>query len=119
VVLAVEILDMNAADCSQFAPLVSPAAKHFKVEEILVGGGMIIPVKGVVVTQPKAGEFKAFSAFCTHKGCTVSDVADGTINCECHGSKFDLATGKVTHGPAVKPLPSETVTVSGDSITIS
>jgi Rieske Fe-S protein len=84
-----------------------------------VGGGKISADAKVVVTQPKAGEFKAFSAICTHRGCPVSTVADGTINCLCHGSKFDVATGKVVQGPAVKALPSKTATVSGDSIKVS
>lgn len=72
-----------------------------------------------MVTQPTAGEFKAFSAICTHKGRPVSTVAKGTIDCSRHGSKFDAATGKVTVGPAKTPPPSKTVTVSGDSITVS
>jgi Rieske Fe-S protein len=72
-----------------------------------------------VVTQPKAGEFKAFSAICTHKGCTVAKVANGTIDCPCHGSKYDMATGAVTAGPAPAPLPPKTATVTGGSITIS
>lgn len=90
-----------------------------KVADIPVGGGKVFGTVQVVVTQPKAGEFKAFSAVCTHQGCTVSSVKDGTINCPCHGSKFDMATGQVTAGPALSPLPSKTATVSGDSITIS
>ena len=90
-----------------------------KAADILVGGGTVFDAAKVVVTQPKAGEFKAFSAICTHKGCTVAGVANGTITCPCHGSTYDAATGQVTGGPAPAPLPSKTVTVSGGSITIS
>jgi Rieske Fe-S protein len=72
-----------------------------------------------VVTQPTAGEFKAFTAVCTHQGCVVSDVADGTINCGCHGSKFDITTGAVKAGPAKEPLPEKKVTVGADGITVS
>jgi len=90
-----------------------------KVADIPVGGGKVFDAAKVVVTQPKAGEFKAFSAICTHKGCTVAGVANGTITCPCHGSTYDMATGQVTGGPAPAPLPSKTVTVSGGSITIS
>jgi len=90
-----------------------------KTADIPVGGGTVFDTAKVVVTQPKAGQFKAFSAVCTHMGCTVAGVANGTITCPCHGSTYDMATGQVTGGPAPAPLPSKTVTVSGGLITIS
>jgi len=90
-----------------------------KAADIPVGGGKVFDATKVVVTQPKAGEFKAFSAICTHKGCTVAGVANGTISCPCHGSTYDAATGQVTGGPAPAPLPPKTVTVNGGSLTIS
>jgi Rieske Fe-S protein len=90
-----------------------------KTSEIPVGGGKVFAGQGVVVTQPKAGEFKAFSAVCTHQGCTVSRVADGTIDCPCHFSRFSIADGSVEDGPAPKPLPQKTVTVTGNTLTVS
>jgi Rieske Fe-S protein len=95
------------------------AGGTIKSADIPVGGGKVFDAEKVVVTQPKAGEFKAFSAICTHKGCTVKQVEAGTIDCLCHGSKFDIATGAVTAGPAPSPLPSKKLTVSGGSITLS
>lgn len=86
---------------------------------IPVGGGKVFADQKVVVTQPTEGEFKAFTAVCTHKGCTVANVSDGTINCGCHGSKFDIATGEVKNGPATKPLPTKTVSVTGEGVTVS
>ncbi|MGH3765998.1 MAG: Rieske (2Fe-2S) protein [Pseudonocardiaceae bacterium] len=83
---------------------------------IPVGGGMVFADKEVVVTQPAAGEFKAFSATCTHQGCTVNKVAGGTIDCPCHGSKFAIADGSVAHGPAQRPLAARQVTVSGGEL---
>jgi Rieske Fe-S protein len=100
-------------------PTASAAKDAIKVADIPVGGGKVFAAIKVVVTQPKAGEFKAFSATCTHMGCTVAGVANGTINCPCHGSKYDMTTGQVKGGPAPAPLPSKTATVSGGSITIS
>ncbi|MFF0289997.1 Rieske (2Fe-2S) protein [Streptomyces sp. NPDC005262] len=90
-----------------------------KTADIPEGGGKIFADEGVVVTQPKAGEFKAFSSKCTHRGCAVTSVSDGTINCPCHGSKFDAATGDVSGGPATEPLPAATITVKGDSIMLA
>jgi Rieske Fe-S protein len=84
-----------------------------------VGGGRVFPDQRVVVTQPSSGEFKAFSAICTHQGCIVSDVSGGTINCGCHGSQFDIATGDVRRGPATQPLPGKTVSVGSNGITVS
>ncbi|WP_418956250.1 Rieske (2Fe-2S) protein [Streptomyces tritici] len=86
--------------------------------DIPVGGGRIFPDRKVVVTQPTAGEFKAFSAICTHQRCTVSKVANGTIDCPCHGSKFAVADGAVEAGPATRALPAARITVVGDRITL-
>jgi Rieske Fe-S protein len=92
----------------------APAAKAIaKTSDVPVGSGVI--VGEVVVTQPSAGVFKGLSAKCTHKGCTVDKVADGTIDCPCHGSKFNL-DGTVANGPAQEPLAVENITVQGDSI---
>lgn len=90
-----------------------------KTSDIPVGGGTVFADKKVVVCQPTAGQFKAFSAICTHQGCAVKDVANGTINCPCHGSKFNVTDGSVAAGPATQPLPAATVTVQGDSITLA
>jgi Rieske Fe-S protein len=87
-----------------------------KTADVPVGSGVI--VGEVVVTQPVAGEFKGFSSKCTHKGCAVNKVADGTIDCPCHGSKFNL-DGTVAKGPADKPLEAKAVSVQGDSIVLA
>jgi Rieske Fe-S protein len=86
--------------------------------EIPVGGGKIFTAQKVVVTQPSAGDFKAFSAICTHMGCTVDQVANGTIDCPCHGSEFSIVNGAVKAGPAPSPLPARAITVTGDNITL-
>ncbi|MFC8872187.1 Rieske (2Fe-2S) protein [Streptomyces sp. NPDC057148] len=87
--------------------------------DIPEGGGKVFADQKVVVTQPTAGEFKAFSATCTHQGCAVKSVSDGVINCPCHNSNFSITDGSVQGGPAPKPLPAVQITVSGDSIRLS
>jgi Rieske Fe-S protein len=87
--------------------------------DIEVGGGTIFGDQQVVVTQPTAGEFKCFTAVCTHQGCIVNSVADGQIQCKCHGSAFSIEDGSVTHPPATKPLAEQAITVEGDSITLA
>ncbi|MGW5429243.1 Rieske (2Fe-2S) protein [Streptomyces sp. NPDC004059] len=97
----------------------SGGAELGKTSDIPEGGGKIFKDQKVVVTQPKKGDFKAFSAICTHLGCTVSRVADGTIDCPCHGSKFHVADGSVAHGPAKRPLPAKSIKVEGNSIKLT
>ena len=87
-----------------------------KTTDIPVGGGKILAGPKIVITQPKAGSFKAFTAVCTHLGCTVGTVSGGTINCPCHGSKFSVTNGSVVNGPASSPLAPVSIKVQGTSI---
>src|SRR5262249_45824247 len=90
-----------------------------KTSDIEVGGGGVFAGQQVVVTQPKSGEFKCFTAVCSHQGCIVSDVSDGTINCDCHGSQYSIEDGSVVTGPATFPLAAEPISVSGDEISLA
>jgi len=106
-----------AAPAAPGAPPAGPAGQSLaSTADIPVGGGAVFASQEVVVTQPAAGTFKAFSAVCTHQGCTVNRVAAGTINCPCHGSKYDIRDGSVVNGPASRPLEERQVTVSGNTI---
>jgi Rieske Fe-S protein len=87
-----------------------------RTTDIPVGGGKILAGQKIVITQPQAGSFDAFTAVCTHLGCIVGTVAGGTINCLCHGSKFSIANGSVVNGPASSPLAPVSIKVQGTSI---
>ncbi|GAA2862987.1 Rieske (2Fe-2S) protein [Streptosporangium fragile] len=90
-----------------------------KTSDIPEGGGKVFKDQKIVITQPAAGQFKAFSSVCTHQGCDVDSVADGAIVCPCHNSKFKIQDGSVSNGPATKPLEEKQIKVEGDSITLA
>ncbi len=87
--------------------------------DIPVKGGKVYKNHGLVVTQPVAGDFKAFSAICPHRGCMVGKVSDNVIKCPCHDSEFSAEDGSVKKGPATKPLAAKQITVSGDTIILT
>ncbi|WP_329227575.1 Rieske (2Fe-2S) protein [Streptomyces sp. NBC_00111] len=75
-------------------------------DEVPVGGAKLYREQRVVVSCLAAGQYKAFSAQCTHAGCLLDKVEENEGNCPCHGSRFDVTTGKAVRGPATVPLPS-------------
>ncbi|MFC1229300.1 Rieske (2Fe-2S) protein [Streptomyces sp. Sce081] len=97
-----------------------PAGRELATtDDIPVGGGVVFREEKVVVTQPEQGDFKAFSAICTHQSCLVASVSDGTVDCACHGSRFRITDGSVERGPATRALPAERITVEGNSIRLT
>jgi Rieske Fe-S protein len=87
-----------------------------KTTDIPVGGGKVLTAQKIVITQPTAGTFHAFTAICTHQGCIVNAVSGGTINCPCHGSRYSIVNGSVVRGPAPLPLAAVSILVQGTSI---
>ncbi|MFJ3901861.1 Rieske (2Fe-2S) protein [Streptomyces sp. NPDC090025] len=74
-------------------------------DEIPVGGAKLYREQRLLVHCPAKGEYKAFSAQCTHAGCVLDKIEKNEGNCPCHGSRFDVTTGKAIQGPATVPLP--------------
>ena len=92
------------------------------VSEVPVGGGTKFAVDKtltVLVTQTKAGNFKAFSATCTHAGCIVSGVENNEIACNCHGARFDPESGMAIAGPAKSALGKIVLDIRGEEIWIT
>ena len=92
-------------------PKVKAGAELATFDEVPVGGGIILADQKIVLTQPSAGEFKGFTAVCTHQGFTVTSVENDTIRCDHHGSTYSASTGKVEGGPAPAPLAAVKITV--------
>lgn len=109
----------SAAAPASGAPATAPTVPAASVP---VGGSAQVkdPATGdaVYIVQPKAGQYCAFSAVCTHSGCAVDAPKNGQLYCPCHGSRFDAATGAVVNGPAVKPLPKYAVSKDGDRLAL-
>ncbi|MCB5167077.1 Rieske (2Fe-2S) protein [Streptomyces bambusae] len=114
-----KVTDRASGKAPGSAPTAGDDAVLATAADVPVGGGTVITAEKVVVTQPAAGKFKAFSAVCTHQGCLVNKVANGTIDCPCHGSKFSAEDGSVTTGPATKPLEEKEITVTDGKISLS
>jgi nitrite reductase/ring-hydroxylating ferredoxin subunit len=117
---------LAVSGCSSSASSTSPGsdAAAGPVElgpatDVPVGGGKVYRDKKIVVTQPTAGQYKAFSAKCTHAGCVVDQIKDSQIQCPCHGSRFSITDGSVQDGPAPTPLPSYQVAVEGGSLKVT
>ena len=93
----------------------SPSGGLTTKADIPVGGGVIFPNDGVVVTQPESGTFHGFTIICTHQGCTVTTVSS-TINCPCHGSQYSIEDGSVVAGPAPASLTVVDLKITGNEI---
>ncbi|MER7005583.1 Rieske (2Fe-2S) protein [Dactylosporangium sp. NPDC000555] len=95
----------------------TPSGPIAKKSDIPVKGGKIVTVGGgIVITQPEPGTFKAFTAICTHQLCVVTDVANNSINCKCHGSTFSAVDGSVTNPPAPAKLDEKKLRIDGEDI---
>lgn len=111
------ITDEPSADPTAAPDAPATGADIAALADVPVGGSIDASINGepVLIAQPAAGQVVAFSAICTHQKCVVA-AAGSEFHCPCHGSMFDAATGDVLNGPALEPLASVPVAVSGDRI---
>jgi len=86
-------------------------------DEVPVGGGIVLIGQKIVIVQPTAGKFRAWSAICKHEGELVGSVESNVITCPFHGSQYDSATGDVVGGPAPTGLDPIDIRVAGNRIT--
>ncbi|NBR54543.1 MAG: Rieske (2Fe-2S) protein [Micrococcales bacterium] len=104
------------------------ATKKYKVcstKDVKVRGATIAQIKTssgslfVLITQPKAGVYRAFNAACTHEGQMVTGVEGSNLVCPAHGASFSMDTGQANRGPAQMPLRKYTVTKTGTTLYIN
>jgi Rieske Fe-S protein len=99
-----------------YAPATGSAGDRLaSLDRVPAGSGLVLGGDRIVLTRSAGGDVHAFSAVCTHQGCTVG-VSDAGIACPCHGSRFDPDTGAVTHGPAARPLPPVPIVVRNGGV---
>lgn len=97
-------------------PTAATGTELATTDEVPVGGGIILTDENIVITQPTAGTFVAFSALCTHNNLPVTSVEGGKIECARHGSEYSAETGEVERGPANAALAKVNVKVEGTKI---
>lgn len=86
------------------------------VKDVAAGQIRAFDVAGTKVDVANAGgQLYAFDDTCTHRGCSLATGRlDGTtVTCPCHGSQFDVTSGSVLRGPAVRPVRSRSVQTEG------
>jgi nitrite reductase/ring-hydroxylating ferredoxin subunit len=115
-----EVSDLTSTP-EPVAPATTEPVAVAKTSDIPIGSGKKFDVEGVqiLVTQPRAGEFRGFSAICTHAGFVMTNMANSQIKCDNHGAVYSAEDGSVLSGPAPRALGKVTVTVEGDDILVS
>lgn len=112
---ALVVTGVTLSSCASESAI-TMSADSISLADIPVGGGIVIAEPPIVVTQPTAGDVKAFTSICPHQGCKVSNVTDNAIFCPCHGSKFSALDGSVIQGPATEGLGAAAVSVEGTKV---
>ncbi|MBM0256062.1 Rieske (2Fe-2S) protein [Micromonospora sp. 4G55] len=114
---ATAIVFRDQAPASVAKPPSSTPIEIAREDEVPTGGGLVVPHANVVLTRDTQGNLRAFSATCTHAGCTIAEVAEGRIKCPCHGSRYDATTGRPVSGPAKRALLEVAIAVRDGVIT--
>ncbi|MGZ8631786.1 MAG: Rieske (2Fe-2S) protein [Actinomycetota bacterium] len=93
-----------------------------KADEIAEGEVTAFDVTGEEIAVSRVdGALHAFGDICTHRRCNLSmggEIDGTTIECECHGSVFNMVTGEVVEGPATEPIATYPVSDEGGDLRI-
>lgn len=74
----------------------------------------------ICLAHTEDGGWYAIDDTCTHEDCSLSqgELTDHLVECPCHGSRFDVRTGEVLNLPAVIPVWTHRVAVTGDQVLV-
>ncbi|AKK07358.1 ferredoxin subunit of nitrite reductase and ring-hydroxylating dioxygenase [Corynebacterium mustelae] len=100
------------AACSSRADKISVTATDVPVGSAVIDGDIII-------AQPVAGEYKAYSSICPHQGYPITQVTGSAVRCTRHGSTFDIVDGSVIDGPSRDGLRPRKVTLEGETFNVA
>lgn len=98
-------------------PISTGQPQAVPMSDVPMGTGVILD-ENYVVTQPAAGDYRAFTKQCPHQGCNVSLIRDGSIVCACHTSLFSIDDGTPISGPARRGLSPVRVVEEGDTLLV-
>ena len=102
--------------------MATEAMTTIKTSEIPVGAIVALDVRGTrIAVANVGGNYYAFDDACTHEQCSLTEMgelAGTTVTCTCHGSEFDVSTGKVLAPPATVPVKVYATRVEGDALHI-
>ena len=102
--------------------MATEAVRTVKTSEIPVGAIVALDVRGTrIAVANVGGKYYAFDDACTHEQCSLTEMgelAGTTVTCTCHGSEFDVRTGKVLAPPATVPVKVYATRVEGDTLRI-
>lgn len=100
------------AACSSGSDKISVTATDVPVGSAVIEGD-------VIIAQPTAGEYKAYSSVCPHQGYPITQVSGDTVRCTRHGSTFSIADGSVIDGPSRDGLRQRQITLEGETFNVA
>ena len=102
--------------------MATEAVTTIKTSEIPLGAIVALDVRGArIAVANVGGNYYAFDDACTHEQCSLTEMgelAGTTVTCTCHGSEFDVSTGKVLAPPATVSVKVYATRVEGDALHI-
>ena len=102
--------------------MATDAVTTIKTSAIPAGAIVALDVRGTrIAVANVGGTYYAFDDACTHEQCSLTEMGEltgTTVTCTCHGSEFDVRTGKVLAPPATVPVKVYPTRVEGDALRI-
>lgn len=118
---SVSLVACGSGNKPQDVPEPSGSAQDaVELSKLPVEGTASVSVQGhdYLLYRPDEATVLAYTAVCTHQGCSVGTGTGTTFKCPCHGSEFSKLDGSVTQGPAKAPLARYATEVGSTEVKI-